>query len=65
EQITIKGIFHHTPQLFQRALDLIVSGKINTKAFISGRLPLEKLKEAFSLVKQKKGVKYFIDPFYK
>ncbi len=65
EQITIKGIFHHTPQLFKRALDLIVSGKINTKAFISGRLPLEKLKEAFSLVKQKKGVKYFIDPFYK
>jgi len=64
EQITIKGIFHYTPQLFKRALDLIASGKINTKAFISGRLPLEKLEEAFSLVKQKRGVKYFIDPFY-
>ncbi len=65
EQITIKGIFHHTPKLFKRALDLISSGKINTKAIISGRRPLEKLEEAFSLVKKKKGVKYFIDAFYK
>ena len=64
EQITIKGIFHHTPELFKRALDLIASGKINTDIFISGRFPLEKLEEAFSLVKQKVGVKYLIDPFY-
>lgn len=65
EQITIKGIFHHTPQLFRKAIDLIASGKINTKAFISGMLPLEKLKDAFSLVREKVGVKYSIDPFYK
>jgi len=64
EQITIKGIFHYTPELFKRALDLISSGKINTKKIISGRLPLEKLEEAFSMVKQKVGVKYLIDPFY-
>ena len=64
EQITIKGIFHYTPELFKRSLDLISSGKINTKKIISGRLPLEKLEEAFSMVKQKVGVKYLIDPFY-
>jgi L-iditol 2-dehydrogenase len=61
-EVTLKGVFHHTPYYGRVALDLVESGKIMPEKFISERMPLNKLIEALELVKNKEGMKYAIIP---
>ncbi|OFW53240.1 MAG: hypothetical protein A2163_08745 [Actinobacteria bacterium RBG_13_35_12] len=59
-ELTIKGIYHHTPYYVKKAFDLITSEKINTAKFITADMPLEKLIGALELMGQQKGIKYNI-----
>jgi len=40
EQLTLLGVFHHTPKYFKQALDLLACGKIKTDLLVSGRIRL-------------------------
>ena len=59
-EITIKGVYHHTPYYVKKAFDLITSGQIDTVKFITADMPLEKLVSALELMGQQKGIKYNI-----
>ena len=59
-ELTIKGIYHHTPYYVKKAFDLIASEKIDTAKFITADMPLEKLIGALELMGQQKGIKYNI-----
>jgi L-iditol 2-dehydrogenase len=61
-ELTLKGVFHHTPAYFAQALDLIQSEQIDVEALITARLPLISALAAFQLLLQKQGVKYALIP---
>jgi L-iditol 2-dehydrogenase len=59
-ELTIKGIYHHTPHCVKEAFGLITSRSINASRFITADMPLEKLVDALELMDSKKGIKYNI-----
>ncbi len=59
-ELTIKGVYHHTPYYVKKAFDLITSRQIDTVKFITADMPLEKLVSALELMGQQKGIKYNI-----
>lgn len=61
-ELTLKGVFHHTPTYFAQALDLIQEKRIDVEALITARLPLASALEALHLLLQKHGVKYALIP---
>lgn len=61
-QITIRGIFHHTPYTVQTAFDLLKTGRVDPEPFISGVRPLEDVVEALEQHGRQEGIKYEIRP---
>jgi L-iditol 2-dehydrogenase len=61
-QITIRGIFHHTPYTVQVAFGLLKTGRVDPEAFISGVRPLEEVVEALEQHGRQEGIKYEIRP---
>jgi L-iditol 2-dehydrogenase len=61
-ELTIKGVFHHTPSYFAQALDLILGKQVDVEALITAHIPLASTLAAFDLLLQKQGVKYAIYP---
>lgn len=61
-ELTIKGVFHHTPAYFAQALDLIASHHIDVEALVTARMPLASILEAFDLLLRKQGIKYALIP---
>jgi L-iditol 2-dehydrogenase len=61
-QLTIRGIFHHTPYTNQVAFDLLKTGRVDPEPFISGVRPLEDVVEALESHGRQEGIKYEIRP---
>ncbi|MCL5986178.1 MAG: alcohol dehydrogenase catalytic domain-containing protein [Actinobacteria bacterium] len=61
-EVTIKGVFHHTPRYVKSALDLIAIGAIDSKYFISCSLPLSDLSEILDLLINQQGIKTAVIP---
>lgn len=61
-ELTLKGVFHHTPAYFAQALELIQGKHIDVEALITARLPLASALEALQLLVRKQGVKYALIP---
>jgi L-iditol 2-dehydrogenase len=61
-ELTLKGVFHHTPNYIRTALNLISWGAINTDTFITERMPLSRIDEALQKVLHQKGVKIALIP---
>src|SRR5579859_1624719 len=61
-ELTIKGIFHHTPLFFQQALELISDRHIDVEALITARYPLASTLKVFDLLLRKQGIKYALIP---
>ena len=62
DEITLKGVFHHTPYYFSTALQLVAQRRIPVERLISGSFPLARLHEAFERLLQHQGIKYSILP---
>lgn len=62
DEITLKGVFHHTPYYFSTALRLIAQRRIPVERLISGSYPLRQLNAAFEQLLQHHGIKYAILP---
>jgi L-iditol 2-dehydrogenase len=61
--ITLRATFHHTPAICRKALDLIVSGRFQAGAFITGRANLYELNRVFeTLMNRSTEIKTAIVP---
>ena len=61
-ELTLRGVFHYTPENVQEAYKLLKSGRLAVKKLVSGQYPLEKLEHAFRTLSRGKGIKYAIVP---
>jgi len=61
-ELTIKGVFHHTPAYFAQALDLINSHQVDVEALITEQVPLSELLTILDRLCHKQGIKYAIIP---
>jgi len=61
-ELTIKGVFHHTPAYFARALEVIASHQVDVEALISERVPLSAALEVLDRLCRRQGVKYALLP---
>ncbi len=60
--LTIKGVFHHTPRTVEKALSLLTSGIVKAKPLISAELPLESLEQGLQMMIEGRAVKVAIRP---
>jgi L-iditol 2-dehydrogenase len=61
-ELTIKGVFHHTPRYFAQALELITQRRIDVEALITASKPLAETLHVLELLLHKQGVKYALIP---
>ena len=59
-ELTIKGVYHHTPHHVRKAFKLIDKELIDTSKFVTSDMPLKRLTDALELMANQKGVKYNI-----
>lgn len=61
-QLTIRGIFHHTPYTVRLAHELLSGPRFDADAFVSGVMDLEDVIEALEKHGRQEGIKYEIKP---
>lgn len=61
-ELTIKGVFHHTPRTVARALELLSDGSVNASALITERLPLSDTQRALEMVIAGEAIKVALFP---
>ena len=61
-EVTVKGVFHHTPYHVVKALKLLTDKIISVKPLITHHMSLEELPQALEMVKEKKALKIAIHP---
>jgi L-iditol 2-dehydrogenase len=62
DEVTLTGTFHHTPDTFRAALNLIATGQVPAQRFISRQAPLADLPSVLSaLARGDDAVKFAID----
>lgn len=61
-QLTIRGIFHHTPYTVRTAYELLVGRRFDAEAFVSGAESLENVVDALERHGRQEGIKYEIKP---
>ncbi len=61
-ELTLKGVFHNTPEYVRQALSLIASRKIPFELVISDQRPLRDLEQAFCDMRDRKVVKVAMIP---
>lgn len=61
-QLTIRGIFHHTPYTVRTAYEMLGNERFDADAFISGSEPLENVLDALERHGRQEGIKYEIHP---
>ncbi len=61
-EITLKGVFHNTPEYVRSALSLIASCKITFELLISEQRPLKDLEQVFCEMKARKVIKVAMVP---
>lgn len=62
EEITVSGIFHHTPAVFKTAVEWLSLGKIRTKEFISEKRSLSDVAAILSGQDKASPLKFVIRP---
>jgi L-iditol 2-dehydrogenase len=61
-ELTLKGVFHNTPEYVRSALELIASRKIPFELLISEKRPLQDLAQVFCDMKARKVIKVALTP---
>ncbi len=61
-ELTIKGVFHHTPRTVARALQLLSERVVKADALITGRVPLKDTQMALEKVISGEAIKMVITP---
>ncbi|HEY0784038.1 MAG TPA: dehydrogenase, partial [Thermoanaerobaculia bacterium] len=61
-ELTVKSAYHHRPETFRRALDLLASGGLSPQALLSAERPLAGLPEALASMMRKEALTVIIRP---
>ena len=61
-ELTIKGVFHHTPQYVRRALNLISQKALDVDSLITHQLPLAELSKILGMMVHHEGIKIAVAP---
>jgi len=61
-EITIKGCFHHTPQLVEQALELLASGVVDGGALIDGQIGLAQIEDGLQRMARSEAIKLAVIP---
>jgi len=61
-ELTLKGVFHNTPEYVRSALELLASRTLPFELLISDQQPLERLEQVFQDMKQRQTIKAAILP---
>ncbi len=61
-QLTVKGVFHLTPEYVERALRLLIAGAIDTGILVSHTMPLERVVDALEMMNRGECMKVAIEP---
>lgn len=61
-ELTLKGVFHNTPEYVRAALSMLASRVIPFELLISDRRPLQDLEQVFEDMKQRRVIKVAIHP---
>ncbi len=59
---TLIGVYHETPDDYRRGFELLASRMVDGRQFITSTLPLNRLLNAFEMVRRFEGIKFAIDP---
>jgi len=62
DEITLKGVFHFTPEDVRQAYELLRTGNLNVTRLITGAYPLRHVCKAFNRLAKGQGIKYAIIP---
>lgn len=60
QQISLVGSFGFTPQQFRQAVNLMASGRVDSRAVISHELPFEKVLDAMDMAAAQDGIKIML-----
>jgi L-iditol 2-dehydrogenase len=63
DELTMKGVFHFTPDDVKKAYILLKDGKLNVKKLITGTCSLKEVASVFPLLAKGKGIKYAVVPY--
>jgi L-iditol 2-dehydrogenase len=61
-ELTLKGVFHNTPEFVRSALDFIASGQAPLELLISDSQPLTNLGQVFQAMKDRQVIKVAMQP---
>lgn len=62
DELKVIGVFHHTPQYFREAYELISSGKVDVEKLITHVMPLSQTEQALKMVAESKAIKVLLKP---
>lgn len=62
DEIRVLSVFHHTPQYFRQALDLISSGQVDVEKLITARMPLKDTSKALEMQGNGEAIKILLTP---
>ena len=62
DELTIKGVFHHTPRTIELALQMLASGFVNGKMVIEGQIPLAEVEEGLHRMDRSEVIKLAVLP---
>jgi len=60
-EITVKGIYHHTPLYVKKAFELITNRIVDARQFITDTVTLDELVSTLERVGRQEGIKYKVD----
>jgi L-iditol 2-dehydrogenase len=60
-EVTLKGVFHHTPRTVEMALRLIMTGRINVAPMLSGEIPLEQVEDGLLRMDRSEAIKLAVN----
>lgn len=62
DEVKIISVFHHTPQYFRQALDLIADGHVDVTKLITKKMPLSEAKLALETHEKGEAIKVLLTP---
>ena len=62
DEVQIISVFHHTPQYFRQALDLIADGHVDVTKLITKKMHLSEAKEALEAHERGEAIKVLLTP---
>jgi len=63
KELIVTGAHGSVPRHHRQAIDLIASGKLDIKAFVSHHFPLDDINEAFRVAEGKEGLRVIVTPW--